>query len=331
MSDETYHRVYASIWREPWTEDQLHLALYLLTCEHRKFEGIYRLPLAYACEDLSWPRAKVRSNLQQLEDAGFARYDDVAQIVWVVKALKRQKPNANQAKSAARKVLALPTTTLLEPFLEACRTLCPILSKAFEEEAAKGSSHSKLPSFQASKLQGEGARERADNLADELADELAVLVVAGTPSPDELEDLRSFAAYAVSQGVHDAQLLARAAKDPRPASLAANAALIVRDAQTNGQTVAWANLASAVVAGDTDPVATERWTSHLDDLKAAVGNELFDVWLAPLTALTIDGDELVLGGPGATVAWVEDRFRRVLADTVGPVRLIPVLEEPAAA
>lgn len=147
MSDETYHRVYASIWREPWTEDQRHLALYLLTCEHRKFEGIYRLPLAYACEDLGWPRGKVRSNLRSLEDLDFARYDDQAQVVWVVKALKRQRPNGNQAKSAARKVLSLPQSSLLEDFRKACETLSPVLAEAIAEEIGTPGSHSKLPSF----------------------------------------------------------------------------------------------------------------------------------------------------------------------------------------
>lgn len=169
----TYHRVYDRIWREPWTQDERYLAFYLLTCEHRAFEGIYRLPLAYASEDLGWPTRKVRSTLASLAGYGFAEYDHDAQVVWIVKALKLQTPNGNQAKAAARKVYALPPTRLLEPFREASETLCPTLAEALREVFAKGSatgaSHSKLQAPSSLSLRSTGPSERGNREKEKAA------------------------------------------------------------------------------------------------------------------------------------------------------------------
>ena len=136
MSD-TYHRVYESIWLEPWTEKQRYLALYLLTCKHRTFEGIYHLPLPYAASDLRWPVKQVASNLAGLEADGFAQYDRSAEVIWVVKALKRQTPNDNQVRAAARKIHGLPANTLLESFLTVAQNLCPKLADAVENLSAE--------------------------------------------------------------------------------------------------------------------------------------------------------------------------------------------------
>lgn len=109
-----YHRVWSSIWTEPWTEDARTLALYLLTCEHRITEGLYRLPKAYIATDLAWSEERVGSAFDELIDAPFIRYDDRAQVVLIVGALKRQPPiNDNIAKAAARRLESLPETPLL--------------------------------------------------------------------------------------------------------------------------------------------------------------------------------------------------------------------------
>lgn len=134
---ETYHRVYDTIWLEPWTEKQTHLALYLLTCRHRTFEGIYYLPLPYVASDLKWTVKQVTCNLAALEADGFAKYDRKAEVMWVVKALKRQTPNDNQVRAAARKIHALPATDLLDGFLTVSRNLCPKLADAVETLAAE--------------------------------------------------------------------------------------------------------------------------------------------------------------------------------------------------
>ena len=147
MSD-TYQRVYARIWDEPWTEPDRYLALYILTCRHRRFEGIYKLPVAYAADDLGWTRTKILAGLRRLQAAGFVDYDADTSVIWITSALKHQQPNRNQAKSSARQVLALPPSRLTEAFAKASRTLSPILAEALGEASANGSQ-----SLKASKLQ----------------------------------------------------------------------------------------------------------------------------------------------------------------------------------
>ena len=137
MTRDVYHRVYSRIWREPWTQDQRYLALYLLTCEHRTFEGLYRLPIAYAAADMGWNPGKVRRELDALEAAGFVQYDADHELLWIVKALGKQSPNGNQAKHAARHVAQLPPSTLREAFAKASETLSPVLAEALRVEKEK--------------------------------------------------------------------------------------------------------------------------------------------------------------------------------------------------
>lgn len=39
---------------QSWSNETKMLGLYLLTCEHRNLEGLYRLPFAYVEADLGW-------------------------------------------------------------------------------------------------------------------------------------------------------------------------------------------------------------------------------------------------------------------------------------
>ena len=67
----------------------------------------------------------------------------------------------------------------------------------------------------------------------------------------------------------------------------------------------------------TDP--TSIWDLLRADLRAAAGDDLFDLWLAPLRPERLDQDELVIAAPAETRAWVAERFGRLLqtsAETV---------------
>jgi len=136
-TDDTYQRVYASIWEQAWQEDTRTLALYLLTCRHRRTEGIYRLRVAYAADDLAWGEAKVRKHLALLVDDGMVQYDDRASVVWIVNALHAQKPNTNQAKHAVKQLRKLPATPLLQAFAEATETTSKTLHDALLEHFAE--------------------------------------------------------------------------------------------------------------------------------------------------------------------------------------------------
>lgn len=129
MSDEHYSRVWASVWSEPWDNDMKLLAFYLLTGPKRRTEGLYRLPLEYAMGDLGWPLKKVRDVLTKLETTGFVVYDKSAQIVLILKALKRNGLNDNQIKGVVKAFTQLPASPLRERFES--------LSQEFNEKLAK--------------------------------------------------------------------------------------------------------------------------------------------------------------------------------------------------
>ena len=66
---------------------------------------------------------------------------------------------------------------------------------------------------------------------------------------------------------------------------------------------------------NTDPLE-HTWTVLAAELRAAVGEPLFDVWLAPLTVAAFDGSHLVLQAPAETREWVTERFGRILQTSV---------------
>ena len=120
-----YKRVSPRFWPEAqaggWTDDMKMLALYLLTCEHRTTEGLYRLPVEYMAADLSgadglgcdlagaWSPERVRAALARLSADGFVSYDHAARVVFLPRALAYQAPeNPNQRKAAIKSLRGLP-------------------------------------------------------------------------------------------------------------------------------------------------------------------------------------------------------------------------------
>ncbi len=57
---------------------------------------------------------------------------------------------------------------------------------------------------------------------------------------------------------------------------------------------------------------TPAWRQFRDELRRAVGETTYDIWLAPLEPRAWDGAQLLLEAPPATQAWVADRFGRLL-------------------
>jgi chromosomal replication initiator protein len=54
------------------------------------------------------------------------------------------------------------------------------------------------------------------------------------------------------------------------------------------------------------------WREIRAQVRQAVGDSTFDIWIAPLEAKAWDGDVLVIQAPRATQAWVSKRFGRIL-------------------
>ena len=118
---------------QSWPTETKMLGLYLLTCEHRNLEGLYRLPFAYIEADLGWTREDVIDRMADLIETGFINYDREAQVVFLPKALKYHTPKSGkQIQGALNALQEVPDTTLWPQFVEAARTFATALYAVLE-------------------------------------------------------------------------------------------------------------------------------------------------------------------------------------------------------
>src|SRR6201999_275502 len=111
-----------SIHLEPWSDDMLSVAMYLLTGRHRRTEGIYHSARGDGAPDMSnelrkWTARRFRTAFDDLIEAGFVEYDSCAHVLLIVNALKRHGLNGNQITGVVNAVEKLPTTPLLARFI----------------------------------------------------------------------------------------------------------------------------------------------------------------------------------------------------------------------
>lgn len=138
-----YGKVYSSFWQSPevraMSEDGRTLALYLLTTPHGSMLGAFRMPDAYAAEDLQWPLERVSEGFRNLIESQFLTRDEATKWLILPKFLKwNQFDNPNVAKAAHRALEQVPDghikqqlaaailefgAHLSEPFRKACETL----------------------------------------------------------------------------------------------------------------------------------------------------------------------------------------------------------------
>lgn len=84
-----YARVAPTFWtkgsgkRLRGKPDAQLLGLYLLTCSSANMLGLYYLPLVTLCHETGLTAAEARSALAVTSDAGFAHYDEEAELVWL--------------------------------------------------------------------------------------------------------------------------------------------------------------------------------------------------------------------------------------------------------
>jgi len=130
------------------SDDARLLALYLLTCEHRRAEGLFRLPKAYMLEDLGWVPERLAKPFAELLENGFLAYDDDAQVVLIRRALKYQAPeNDSQVTAALRHLDDLPDTPLTSEFQRLAERFCERLAKRLPEGFGEGYGHPLPPSL----------------------------------------------------------------------------------------------------------------------------------------------------------------------------------------
>ena len=118
-----HNRISSNFWCDEkvmsWDNDTVYLALYLLTCPHKKTEGLFRLPKGYIAADLHWSLEKLEKPFTQLLEADFIKYDEKVEVIYIINALKYQIPeNPNQEKAAIKKLRFLPETYLLDEFIK---------------------------------------------------------------------------------------------------------------------------------------------------------------------------------------------------------------------
>jgi hypothetical protein len=144
-----YGRVYSSFWQSPemraLPEDARTLALYLLTTPHGNLIGCFRLPDAYAAEDLQWTNERVGEGFRKLVDMAFVSRDEATKWLCITKFLKWNAfENPNVAKAAHKAFDQVPSlalkpalalalldsgTHMSAEFTKACETLSEPLRK----------------------------------------------------------------------------------------------------------------------------------------------------------------------------------------------------------
>ena len=120
-------------WLAAGADKTIVLAFYLLTCEHRNLEGLYKLPKSYVAEDLAWEAEAVSEHMATLLDAEFIEYDEAPRGVFVRNALKYQQPKSEpQLKGAISSLERVPHTPLLNSLLRVAEGYAPKLAEAAE-------------------------------------------------------------------------------------------------------------------------------------------------------------------------------------------------------
>jgi chromosomal replication initiator protein len=82
------------------------------------------------------------------------------------------------------------------------------------------------------------------------------------------------------------------------------------------------------------PDPADTWTEITDQLRDAVTDSTYHLWLEPLTFVGVDGDVLQVGAPDEIRSWVSERFARVLqacaAAVLGPETIVEIVSPQRA-
>ncbi len=189
-----YGKIHTAFWasetlRDADTDARL-LAVYLLTSSHTTMLGAFRLPDAYACEDLGWTAERLRNGFETLSKCGFVQYDTASKWVWVVKFLEFNRPeNPNQWKAARKLASQIPASV--------CFRL------TIQETVSELLSNPPVPASVPASVQGQGEQVATVLIPLEGGDEYAVPAAdiaeyrAAYPGVDVLAELRKARAWCI--------------------------------------------------------------------------------------------------------------------------------------
>lgn len=131
-----YGKVYTAFWTSEdvaaMTEDERTLALYLLTCPHGNMVGCFRLPEAYASDDLKWKSERVSKGFSGLISKGYIYRCDRSNWVVILRYLKwNQFENPNVGKAAGKLFESLSAPPMAKAALAgALREFSPVFPVA---------------------------------------------------------------------------------------------------------------------------------------------------------------------------------------------------------
>jgi len=137
---------YCRIKTKFWTDEKMRkrsddaklLALYLLSSPHANMIGCYVLPKLYACEDLGWSPQRFGKAFAELLQDGFVKYDEETRLLLIPNYLKHNPiENKNQAIAAAKVVIELPRSPLLQELKQFAEQLGKLFLEPFIEQLSK--------------------------------------------------------------------------------------------------------------------------------------------------------------------------------------------------
>lgn len=108
-----YGNIHASFWTSKTigalSDDGRMLAVYLLTSPHANMLGCFRLPTAYACEDIRWSPERLEKGFEELSRNGFVTVNAESKWIVIEKFLKWNPfENPNVGKAAAKMYAQIP-------------------------------------------------------------------------------------------------------------------------------------------------------------------------------------------------------------------------------
>lgn len=114
--------------------DALLVSWYLETSPLRNMIGLYYLPESAIAYDLGISPERAHSGLRSTIQAGFSRYDNANEVVWVVDMICRQvatklKPTDKQVKAVIKRYASAPNNLFLAEFFDRHRQAFHLLDR----------------------------------------------------------------------------------------------------------------------------------------------------------------------------------------------------------
>ncbi len=133
-----YHPVSPNLWDKRFKSlkpESRQVYLYLLTCSHRRSEGLFRLPFEYMRFDTGMSAKEVTEALTELTAEGWIMLDERADMILDRRALEFFPPKGTKQIAGAVRVIAnAPKTTLKIEMLKLAHINAPDLAEAITEE-----------------------------------------------------------------------------------------------------------------------------------------------------------------------------------------------------